>query len=135
MKFKLLIIIVLIVMAFFFGDAVRIFYDSFLNQQNSSVLKLKKVIHDFDTVSYNSKSSVFFHYSNASENNLVINNIQTNCGCTVGDWNNTPIMKNQIDSLEVIFSAEDKGYFLREITIISNSKTSPDRVYIKGYVY
>ena len=39
-----------------------------------------------------------------------------------------------MDSIKVTYDIENKGYFIKEIMVYSNSETSPDRLVVKGYV-
>ena len=97
-------------------------------------IEFKTEIYDFDKLDSASNASYYFHYKNTGKSKLQITDISTACGCTVVDWNPMTLGPGESDSLLITYDTHLMGYFTREIVINSNSKTSPDRIYIKGMV-
>jgi hypothetical protein len=90
--------------------------------------------YDFDTLSKNDSSYYYFKYKNIGNGELKIYNIKTSCGCTIPYWNESFLNINEIDSFRVEYDKINKGYFIKEIMVYSNSRTSPDRLVISGLV-
>jgi len=90
--------------------------------------------YDFDTLSKNDSSYYYFKYKNIGNGELKIYNIKTSCGCTIPYWNESFLNRNEIDSFRVEYDKINKGYFIKEIMVYSNSRTSPDRLVISGLV-
>ncbi len=107
---------------------------SFYKNFNKSYLKLETNLIDFGEIKFNSEAKAEFIFSNESGTPLEISNIEVRCGCTVADWLSKKVLKSQKDTIVVGYDTTIKGYFTKEIIIHSNSKTSPDRVFVKGIV-
>lgn len=90
--------------------------------------------HDFDTLYTQEEAEIFFVYENLGNKDLKINNVKSSCGCTIPSWNVLPIAPYEKDSFKVTYNIENKGYFIKEVMVYSNSITSPDRLIVKGYV-
>jgi hypothetical protein len=91
-------------------------------------------IFDFGVLKEQENAIHYFKFRNIGENELVIKNITTTCGCTVLNWNEEAISKNQIDSIKVSYDTNKIGEFNRSIIISSNSKKEKVELIIKGNV-
>jgi len=89
---------------------------------------------DMDTINTAKEAEVYFVYSNIGNSNLKIDKIETTCGCTIPKWNNSFLASKRIDSFKVTYNTENKGHFIKEIAVYSNSKNSPNHLKISGYV-
>ena len=65
---------------------------------------------------------------------MLIEKITTTCGCTIARWSEIKLLYLQKDSILIEYDTSKKGYFTKEIMVFSNSKTSPDHLFIKGRV-
>lgn len=90
--------------------------------------------HDFDTLWVQKDAEFHFIYENLGKKDLIIEKITTSCGCTIPYWSNLALPPSNKDSIKVTYDIENRGYFIKEIMVYSNSETSPDRLVIKGYV-
>lgn len=90
--------------------------------------------YDFDTLLNQEDAFVYFVYRNIGKKDLKILDIYSSCGCTIPYWNNKVLKPNEIDSFKVTYNIENKGYFIKEIMVHSNSISSPDHLEIMGYV-
>lgn len=90
--------------------------------------------HDFDTLFYQKDAEFYFVYENSGKKDLKIENIKSSCGCTIPSWNVLPLAPYERDSFKVTYNIENKGYFIKEIMVYTNSDSSPDRLVVKGFV-
>jgi hypothetical protein len=90
--------------------------------------------HDFDTLFYQKDAEFYFVYENSGKKYLKIENIKSSCGCTIPSWNVLALAPYERDSFKVTYNIENKGYFIKEIMVYTNSDSSPDRLVVKGFV-
>jgi len=89
---------------------------------------------DLDTLYRQEDAYFYFVYKNKGISDLKIYNITTSCGCTIPFWNSGSLKRSETDSFRVVYNIENKGYFIKEILVYSNSPTSPDKLQLLGYV-
>ncbi|WP_035806895.1 DUF1573 domain-containing protein [Lunatimonas lonarensis] len=99
-----------------------------------AMLSFDKTKYDMDTVYSQSDAEVHFVFKNTGNNDLKIHKIETSCGCTIPSWNTGLLPPTSVDSFRVSYNIENKGYFIKEIMVYSNSRSSPDHLVIEGYV-
>ena len=110
----------------------KLFIEYFSNTK--TIIKFDTKSIDFGDIPVNKEVVTFFVYRNIGESPLKINNITSNCGCTIPRWSRKELAPGMKDSIMVKFDAKTPGYFTKMIYIQSNSKTSPDALYIEGNV-
>ncbi|MEY2829256.1 MAG: hypothetical protein RIQ33_1114 [Bacteroidota bacterium] len=81
-------------------------------------------------------ASYTFEFINVGNKNLLINNVETECSCTISEFTKTPILPNGKGFIKISYkSAGNGGAFNKSITIRSNA-TEPFKVlHIKGLVF
>ena len=104
------------------------------NTQGQAEIRFNKTIHDFAAVAFNTLVSHQFIFTNPGDQKLLIQDIQTSCGCTVPEWPTKPIKKGEKESIHIVFDADHPGVFNKTITVYYNGKHSPDTLYIRGRV-
>lgn len=107
---------------------------NYLEKDNVAHLSFVLKEHDFDTLRVREDAEFHFIYENIGKKDLIIERITTSCGCTIPYWSNMALPPLNKDSIKVAYDIENKGYFIKEIMVYSNSETSPDRLVVKGYV-
>jgi hypothetical protein len=90
--------------------------------------------YDFGNLQKNQNAKFYFKYTNLGRNPLLLEKINTTCGCTVANWSKEELRVNEKDSLLISYDTSKPGYFTKEIMVYSNSETSPDHIFIKGIV-
>ena len=110
------------------------FFSNFKSFKNQSKIEFEKALHDFDTLKNQADAELYFIFYNRGNIDLEINDIGTSCGCTIPSWSKNVIKPDEKDSFLVSYDIENKGFFIKEIMVYSNSTTSPDKLVIKGYV-
>jgi len=93
-----------------------------------------KSIHNFGKIEYGNEVTYLFEFKNVGKKALVIQKLETSCGCTVADKPEQPIKPKETAYITVVYEADEVGKFQKSIKIYSNAVTSPYIVYIKGVV-
>ena len=93
-----------------------------------------KAIHNFGKIEYGKEVTYLFEFKNVGKKALVIQNLETSCGCTIADKPERPIRPKEIAYITVVYNADEEGKFQKSIKVYSNAVTSPYIVYIKGVV-
>lgn len=107
-----------------------------LNAQSQSAdsVVFVKTMHDYGTISPESDGSYEFKFTNKGKAPLLINNVQTSCGCTVPEWPREPIQAGATGSIKVKYDTNRGGAFTKTISVYSNAVNSPVVLTIKGNV-
>ena len=96
-------------------------------------LKLSKTTHDFGKLPQGPTASTEFTVKNISSEDVLIENVQPSCGCTVPDWTRTPIKPGGVGVIKAIYNTQGRpGNFNKTLTIKTNRGVKP--VYITGEV-
>ena len=107
---------------------------TFAQESTKTEIMFNKKIYNFGKIKYGNEVSYQFEFKNIGKNPLIIQNIETSCGCTVAQKPDYPVKPKQKDYITVVYNADEIGKFQKSIKIFSNSKYSPYTIYIKGEV-
>lgn len=106
-----------------------------------SVKSLPKSRVSFDKVKYNCGNlkkkeiqTIQFVLKNEGKYPIVINKIETTCGCTVPAWDKVPVSPGGTREISVTYNAEKPGFFQQKIFVFSNAENSPHGLIISGKV-
>ncbi len=118
---------IFIILFFFFSCSNTVFND------NASI-SFNNMEHDFGTLEQKQKAEYAFEFSNPGKTPLVIQNVETSCGCTVPDWTKEPVKPGEKGKITIKYDTEYPGVFSKSITVYYNGKNSPMHLKIKGSV-
>lgn len=90
--------------------------------------------YDFGQLEYKKPATYRFVVKNAGETPLIINNVETSCGCTVPEWTTKPIKPGKEGEIAITYDSDFPGIFRKTITVFYNGMNSPDTLLIKGEV-
>ena len=78
--------------------------------------------------------TVTFKFKNVGNAKLVINYVNTSCGCTVADYPKDYISPGGSGEITVTYNGKDKypGKFRKVITVYTNNGKTITRLYIEG---
>ena len=112
---------------------------SYAKAQNSltetaPVMTFDKTIHDYGTIKKGADGSYEFVFKNTGKEPLILSKPRSNCGCTVPDWPQEPIMPGQTNKITVTYNTQLVGPINKQVTVISNAVNSPIVLQIKGTV-
>lgn len=93
-------------------------------------------VHNFGKVVDGEMVKHTFHFTNTGDQNLVIFDVKSTCGCTVPeDWPKQPIAPGEGGDIKVIFNSNNKvGKVNKSIRIEANTNPTVNTVSIKGEV-
>ena len=89
---------------------------------------------DFGNIPLNEKREHVFKLVNTGNKPLVIYDVVTSCGCTKAEYGKEPVRPGETLDLKVIYNAEDKGRFRKNLTVYCNVEDSPLKFSISGTV-
>ncbi|GAB3260029.1 hypothetical protein GCM10027347_24050 [Larkinella harenae] len=82
-------------------------------------------VYDFGDITEGDTVSRNFKFKNEGEFPLIINNINTSCGCTTPEWPKKPIEPGQESSIKVMFNSQGKrGVQNKTVTVYANTDPS-----------
>ena len=95
-----------------------------------------KDVHDFGKVDESAGSvTCEFTFKNTGTAPLLIQRVQTTCGCTTPDYTKEPVLPGKTGVIKVTYSTTGRpGIFTKEITVFTNVPDSVYKVRIKGEV-
>jgi hypothetical protein len=94
-----------------------------------------KKIHDYGVIAQDTcVVTCTFKFKNTGNGPLVIHQAATSCGCTVPEYTQEPIAAGASGTIKVTYNGKNRrpGIFKKSITIHSNAKNTPVRIYIQG---
>ncbi len=90
-------------------------------------------VYDFGSIMYEMPAVAKFNLSNKG-NDLIIEKVRTNCGCTTVNYPKNTILKGDKFSIEVEYDARQLGHFEKEIAIYGSDSDTPYYLKIRGVV-
>jgi hypothetical protein len=121
---KKLILVVALVLGF--GIAVNA-------QTKPAEFKFETETHDFGKVALNKPVIYTFNFTNVGDAPLIITKVETTCGCTVGEYTQTPVKKGEKGFVKVTLTPAGSPLpFNKAITLTSNARTTTKVLYVKG---
>ncbi len=87
------------------------------------IIEFNKLSHDFGRISEGELVACVFKFENKGDADLLISSATTSCGCTVPEFDNSPVPPGDGGHVEVVFdSAFRHGIQNKTITIRSNAE-------------
>lgn len=100
-----------------------------------AAIKFNKEEHDFGTLLQGEVVTYSFHFTNTGNMPLIISEVGSSCGCTVGDYPREPIAPGKTGDIKVTYnSAGHHGFQSRFLTVMSNTNPAKTTLRIKGMV-
>ncbi len=100
-----------------------------------AAIKFDKEEHDFGTLLQGEVVSYSFHFTNTGNTPLIISDVGSSCGCTVGDYPREPIAPGKTGDIKVTYnSSGHHGFQSRFLTVMSNTNPAKTTLRIKGTV-
>ena len=99
------------------------------------VMLFDTLIHDFGTIIEGERVVCYFDYTNPGGGDLIINGVETSCGCTIPRWSREPLKPGGKETLELIFDASGRsGEQRKRITVKSNASNQEVRLTVRAKV-
>ncbi len=121
------------------NDSARLYEDNqdveLVDPAEAPVLTFDTLAHDFGTILEGEKVVCYFDYENTGGGTLVIQSIETTCGCTTPDWSREPLAHGERNSLQIVFDATMRsGLQLKQVTVSSNAENPKVQLMIRANV-
>ena len=101
---------------------------------NSQEFKFDLEIIDYGKINKGADGERIFVFTNIGDAPIIIQNVQSSCGCTIPEKPEKPVMPGEKGEIKVSYDTKRVGGFSKQITILSNAKTARKTLKIKGYV-
>jgi len=101
---------------------------------NAQEFKFEKETINYGKIEKDSNGERIFIFTNVGDEPLIIQRIQSSCGCTVPKKPEKPIMPGEKGEIKVSYATNRVGGFSKSITIYSNAKNPKKVIRIKGLV-
>lgn len=95
-------------------------------------IEIDKQAISLGNFSWQEEQKVIFSVKNIGNAPLVIQNINTSCGCTTVSYSKEPVQPGKEIALEVIYKAEHPEHFDKTISVYCNTEVSPIVLKISG---
>src|SRR5690554_3684137 len=96
----------------------------------------KDAVIDFETTEINlvelkldDEAIGLFKFSNPGTSPLVIEKVETSCGCTVPKWPQKPILPGKHGEIKVRYDTSQPGMFSKTIIVYYNGENSPAKLW------
>ncbi len=99
--------------------------DGSLDSTKMPRVKFENPIHDFGTLGQNDKRKHTFSFTNPSNHNLYIMNVNTSCGCTVASYSEEKIAPGASGEININYDPKGRSG-LQEKKIIVTSNAFPN---------
>lgn len=107
-----------------------------LRKNESKIIKTKVHIDQISVslgnFDWQEEQKKTFTLKNIGDKPLVIEEVNTSCGCTTVNYSKEPVQPGKELVLEVSYKAEHAEHFNKTITVYCNSESSPIRLTISG---
>ena len=101
---------------------------------NAQEFKFEKETINYGKIKKGANGERTFVFTNVGDAPIIIEHIQSSCGCTVPEKPEQPIMPGGQGEIKVSYDTKRVGGFSKQITILSNAITARKALKIKGYV-
>ncbi len=90
--------------------------------------------HDFGEIPQGKPVTVEFSFKNEGNEPLVVEDVQTTCGCTASDYTKEPIAPGKSSKVKVTYNAAALGAFTKTATVRFSDASINKQLNIKGTV-
>ena len=100
-----------------------------------AVITFDKMEHEFGKILQGEVVTYSFHFTNTGNAPLLITNVNTSCGCTVGDFPREPIKPGQDGFIKATYDSKGHhGFQSRALTVSANTNPSATTLRFKADV-
>jgi hypothetical protein len=99
-----------------------------------TMVKVKQTEIELNDLQVGKTSEAIFVLKNTGTNPLVIQQVESSCGCTVPEWEKQPIAAGKSTEIKVKITPEKSEYFNKTITVYCNTGKGRISFIVKGAV-
>jgi len=93
----------------------------YLYSQMSANIEWEKTEIDCGKINFKEPLKLTFNFKNTSMVPLVIQNVESTCGCTIAEYPMQPIMPGKQGSIVVTYDADNIGFFKKTVYVYTNT--------------
>ena len=98
--------------------------------EKQPVITFDKTEHDFGTILQGEVVTYSFHFTNTGSSPLIVSNVNTSCGCTIGDFSREPIAPGKDGYIKATYDSKGhQGFQSRALTVVTN--TNPNQTVLR----
>lgn len=98
-------------------------------------IEFDTAVFDFGTILQGEQVGTSFTFKNVGSADLIIQKVETSCGCTVPEYDRAPVMPGATGTIRVRFDSDNKeGAQYKTIKVTSNCKDNIFELVLKGTV-
>lgn len=97
-------------------------------------IEFQKTEHNFEEITYDGDGTIEFEFTNTGEIPLIIHNVNSACGCTIPEWNKSPVKPGKKGIIRLKYDTKSPGSFNKTVKVYSNATAVPVILTIKGTV-
>jgi hypothetical protein len=98
-------------------------------------MKFEEEDHDIGSIEQGEVLNFSFKFTNSGQADLIINNCQASCGCTIPNWPRQPIRPGESGAIDVQFDSKGKqNNITKEITVSTNCVPGARKIKFHGFV-
>ncbi len=107
---------------------------AFAQKKSDDVAKFKTETIDLGKLKQNNPQPAVFEVTNISKENLIIEQANPTCGCTISDYTKTPIPAGEVGTIKATYNAKNLGMFEKHLTVKFAGCDDMKSITIKGEV-
>lgn len=105
------------------------------NLLSSQTISFDKTTIDYGNIAMKSDGHQIFTFKNTGDKPLILSNVKASCGCTIPEWEKSPILPGKTGKIKVGYDTNIKGNFRKSIEVYSNDpKKGRTILFIQGNV-
>ncbi len=132
-KIYLLLIVLVVVFFVAFSFTIEV-VPKLMSKVNYTKVEVTDTLIYFGIIQHDIPKDTCFSIKNIGDEPLIIQNVETSCGCTVPVWTKKPIGIGEQGQIKITYDAKYPGHFHKTITVYSNIPEGTVQLYIKGEV-
>lgn len=101
---------------------------------NAPQFKFVTEVMDYGTIEQSSSGDRQFKFTNVGKEQLIIQNVNSSCGCLVADWPKEPVMPGKSGVITAHYDTKRVGRFEKTLTVNSNADRPSIILKVKGMV-
>ncbi len=98
-------------------------------------IEFDTAVFDFGRILQGEQVSTVFHFTNTGDSELIINRVETSCGCTVPEYDRSPVAPGKQGHIRVRFDSDGKeGTQYKTVKVTTNCKDNIFDLVVRGEV-
>lgn len=116
--------------------SISVFGQSYMgnSSDNGPVITWEDEMFDVGQIKQNNPVTVVFKFKNDGLKPLIIQKVESSCGCTEPEYSKAPIKPMSGSEIKATFDAKKAGVFSKSITVTTNASEKPKVLIFKGEV-